>query len=275
MNAMKGPRLIILTLVVVLITICSGLFYYKNLFQIESSSNDELVNFEDLRLTDLQINSSAMMLRLNLSSDTFELDSEILRLKELINILADLTKKNKELTSSLVKIRVYFDQKILKLNKFKIDLIELKKAYTSLNPTYNELIKNKIKFSVDGRDFYRECLLDALLYLSSPIKENEVRLLEDKKILSQILGFSNSPNLHVQKLSDSVDIILKRNKEINRLLEDFNNSNFINNDLAIVGKYYKESLESKASEGNTFLFIIIGAIVLYLILISFVMKKLT
>jgi hypothetical protein len=275
MNAMKGSRLIILTLVVALITICSGLFYYKNLFQIESSSNDGKVNFEDLRLTDLQINSSALMLRLNLSSDTFELDSEILRLKELINILADLTKKNKELNSSLIKIRVYFDQKILNLNKFKMDLIELKKAYASLNPTYNELIKNKIKFSVDGRDFYRECLIDALLYLSSPIKENEVRLLEDKKILSQILGFSNSPNQYVQKLSDSVDIILKRNKEINRLLEDFNNSNFINNDLAIVGKYYKESLESKASDGNIFLFIIIGAIVLYLILISFVMKKLT
>ena len=273
---MKGIRLIILALSILLLTICSGLLYYKNLFQLESVNSGGKVNFEELRFTDLRINATTTMLRLNLSTDTTQLESEVVRLKELVNIVSDVRKSTLELNNSFNKINSYFDKKILNIIKFQIALAELKKAIDALNPTYNELLKNKIKFSIDNnRDFYRESLIDALFYISSPHRENERRLIEDKKILSQILSFANSPNPHILKFSVFVDIILKRGKEINLIIEDFNKDNSINNELVILEKYYKESIESKAHDGQIFLSMIFGAILLYIITIVLVLKKLT
>ena len=153
---MKGIRLIILALSILLLTICSGLLYYKNLFQLESVNAGGKVNFEELRITDLQINATTTMMRLNLSTDTSQLESEVIQLKELVNIVSDVRKSTVELNKSFNKIKSYFDKKLLNINQFQMALSELKKALDAMNPTYNELVKNKIKFSVDNnRDFYR------------------------------------------------------------------------------------------------------------------------
>jgi hypothetical protein len=163
---MKGTRLIVLILSILLLTISSGLLFYKNLFLLESPISGGKVDFEELRYTDLQINATAAMLRKNLSADSTLLESEITRIKELMNIVTDVNKSTPELSNSITKIRLYFDKKVLDLDNFQTGLIELKKAVDSLNPAYNELSRNKIKFSVDNKDFYRECVVDALFYVS-------------------------------------------------------------------------------------------------------------
>lgn len=275
MLIMKGTRLIVLILSILLLTISSGLLFYKNLFLLESISSGGKVDFEELRYTDLQINATAAMLRKNLSADSTMLENEVTRLKELMNIVTDVNKSTPELSNSITKIRLYFDKKIIDLNNFQTGLKELKKAVDSLNPAYNELSRNKIKFSVDNRDFYRECVVDALFYVSLSNNDNEIRLSEDKKILSQILGFAKAPNPNVQKFSAYIDIVLKRTKEIDRLTENFNKDISINNELMIVGKYYKESQDSKAHDGEIFLSMIFGAIVLYLISVVVILRKLT
>ena len=275
MFIMKGTRLIVLVLSILLLTISSGLLFYKNLFLLDSPTPGGKVDFEELRYTDLQINATAIKLRLNLSADSTQLETEVIRLKELMNIVTDLNRSTPELSVAVTKIKNYFDKKIVDLNKFQTELKELKIAMGSLNPTYNELISNKINFTVDNKDFYRECVIDALFYVSLTNRENETRLIEDKKILAQILSFSKVPNASVQKFSTYIEIILKRSKEIELLTDNFYNGISINNELIVVSKYYKESENSKAQDEEIFLSMIFGAIVLYLISVVVIFKKLT
>jgi chromosome segregation ATPase len=272
---MKGTRLIILVLSILLLTISSGLLFYKNLFQVGSLGHSGKVNFEELRYTEMQINATAAMLRFNLSADSAQLESEVTRIRELINIVTDVNNSTSELSQSVTKIRAYFDHKIADLNNFQTALKELKTALNSLNPAYNELNKNKIKFTVDNRDFYRECVIDALLYVTYSDKDHESRLSEDKKILSQIISFASAPNPTIQKFSAYIDIILKRTREIDRLTESFNTVSSINNELSIVGKYYKEAEEARTHDGEIFLSMVFGAILLYLISVVVIFRKLT
>lgn len=260
---------------ILLLTISSGLLFYKNLYLKDSESFSGKVDFEELRYTDLQINATVALLKSNLNVDSSELEREVIRLNELLNIVTDINKATPELNDSIVKIRAYFDRKIVDLNNFQTALKELKRALEALNPAYNELNRNKIKFTLDNRDFYRECVVDALSYVAMPSASNETRLLEDKKILGQVINFARTPNPHIQKFSAFIDIILKRTKEIALLTERFNNDNSVDNELKIVGKYYTESLAAKDREAELFLSMIFGAIILYLIAMVVVVRKLT
>lgn len=272
---MKGFRLTILVLSILLLTISSGLLFYKNLFFLDSSDPGGKVDFEELRRTDLKVNATATMMRLNLSSDSTLLENQITRLKELLNILTDINKNTAELSSSITKIRSYFEKKIVDLNQFQTGIKELKIAINALNPSYNELTKNKIKFSVDNRDFYRESIIDALFYVSQSTKDNETRLTEDKKILGQVLNYANAPNPHIQKFSAYIDIVLKRTKEIDLLIDNINTDISINNELKTVSKFYKEAQDARAKDGEIFLTMIFVAIVIYLISVVVILRKFT
>jgi hypothetical protein len=117
-------------------------------------------------------------------------------------------------------------------------------------------------------------VVDALFYLSAPHRDNELRLSEDRKILGQILGFAKTPNPLVQKYANNIEIIAKRTKEIETILEGFGRDNSVSNEMAIVGKYFRESQDSRARDGEIFLSMVFGAIVLYLVCIIFVMRRL-
>lgn len=249
--------------------------FYKNLFLMESPNSGGKIDFEELRYGDLQITATAAMLRKNLSADSTILDADINRIKELMNIITDVNKSTLELGNSIQKIQIYFDAKIKDLNKFQHALTGLKNSINSINSAYNDLNKNKITFTVDKRDFYRECVVDALFYVSLSNKDNEARLVEDKKILAQILGFATTPNPYVLKFSNHIDVIHRNTFELDKLLERFNSESSVNKEMTIVGKYYKESQIAKARDGEIFLTMVFGAIVLYLISVVVIFRKLT
>ena len=272
---MKGTKLIILILSILLLTISSGLLFYKNLFLLESPNTGSKVDFEELRYTDLQVNATAAMLRKNLNADSAILEQEITRIKELMNIITDVNKSTTELTNSVTKIQNYFDHKVLDMKHFKEALVDLKSSINSLNPEYNTLVKNNIRFQVDKKDFYRECVVDALFYVTLSSKENEERLLEDKKIIGQILSYANVPNPFVQKFGNHIDTILSRTKELDKLTESFNTDSSISKEMTIVGQYYREAQNSKARDGEVFLTMVFIAIVLYLFALVVILKKLT
>lgn len=272
---MKGPKLIILISSILLLTISSGLLFYKNLFSFDSKAPYGRVDFEELRYNDLQINATAAILRKNMEDDQSALMAQKTRIKELLDIVTDVNKSTEELSSSIKKIEFYFNKKLNDIDHFQKSLKELKTAIDSLTPTYNELNKNNIKFIVEKKDFYKESIIDSLFYTTSSNRDNELRLLEDKKILSQVLNFANTPNPIILKFNNHIDTILKKTKEIDLILDSFNKENTINNELAIVGKYYKETQNSKAQDGEIFLTMVFGAIVLYLICIVVILRKLT
>lgn len=272
---MKGKKLIIFVSSILLLTVSSGLLFYKNLFLMESPGLTGKIDFEELRVTDLQINATAAMMRRNLINDPQTLQAEVNRIKELLNIITDVNRNTLELNNSVKKIQAYFNHKIADAEKFQTALKELSEAALKLNPLYNELIKNKIVFTLDKRDFYRECVVDALFYLSAPHRDNELRLNEDRKILGQILGFAKTPTPLVQKYANNIEIIAKRTKEIETILDNFGRDNSVTNEMAIVGKYFRESQDSRARDGQIFLSMVFGAIALYLVCIIFVMRRLT
>lgn len=272
---MKGTKFIILILSIVLLTISSGLLFYRTLFLEESVAVGPRVDFEELRYADLQINATTAILRKNLSSDSSELDSEITRVKELLNIITDIKKNNADINNSIQKIQSYFDEKILNLKKFQTALSDLKKSINSINSSYNELNKNNIKFTLDKKDFYRECVVDALFYVSMTNKDNETRLLEDLKILGQVLNFANAPNPHIQKFNDHIETIHRRTSELDFLINKFNSKISITKEMNTVGDYYRESQSTKAREGQIFLTMIFLAIVLYVVSLVLILKKLT
>ena len=256
-----------------LLTFSSGLLFYKNLFIIESPRTGNKVDFEELRYTDIQINATITLLRKNLSADLTSLDVETDRLKELLNIVSDVNKTTPELTKSMVKIQNYFDRKSKDVLLFKNSLKLLREAVSKLNPLYYELNKNNIKFSVDKKDFYRECVVDALFFVTMSDKLSENQLEEDKKILSQILGFAKSPIPLIQKFNNNIETITKETKQIDQLIDHLTTDQSINAELNLVGKFYKESLESKTRDGDIFLSIIFIAIVLYLLSLVIILRK--
>lgn len=272
---MKGTRLIVFILSLLLLTMSSGLLFYKNLFMLESPVTGGKVDFEELRYSDLQINATTANLRKNLSLDASGLDAEIKRLSELMNIVTDVNKGSIELGQSIIKIQQYFETKLINLKKFQQSLEQLKQSVGQINGAYNDLVKNNIKFSVDKRDFYRECVVDALFYLSLSNKDNRARLEEDQKILGQILSFATAPNPLILNFSKHIDVIHRTTGELDALSEKFTNDASINKEMLVVGKYYREAQEARSRDGEIFLMMVFGAIVLYLISVVVILRKMS
>ncbi len=273
---MKGNQFIIIIFSLLLLTLSSGLLFYKNLFAIETNQRTGRMDIDELHSIDLKINSTISMLRKNLNADSSILEDQIARVKELLNILGDLNKSNEDLNKAIINIKTYFDKKMGQISIFNHALQELKVSTQALNPTYFELEKNKVKFSLDKRDFYRECVVDALMYLSFSSNFYENKLVEDRKILGQILNYSSKPNPIILKFANHIDVILKRTKEIDSISDTFNKDNSISEDINLINRLYNESIDAKSQSGENFLIMVFSAIFIYLIAIFIVIfKKMT
>jgi len=272
---MKSNKTILIIFSILLLTLSSGLLFYKNIFDINPKSPLESIDFDECKTIELKINLSALVLRKNLSTEWKNLDIELQKLKELVNLMTDVNQDEVELTKSIKAIRNDFDKKARLINNFKIDLVELKNSAESLPPLYNELQKKNIKFNLDKRDFYKDIIFDSLLYLNFTNTLNESKLLEDKKILSQIISYASSPNPHLVQLSKHVDAIIKLNKKIDTTFEELMSDNVISKEISIVSKYNSDTKESNSKNGELFLTILFGAIFIYLTaVITVLLKKL-
>jgi len=272
---MKGNKTILIVFSILLLTLSSGLLFYKNLFDINSFSPSQAIDFEELKTIDLKINFTALSLRKNLITEWKSLDIENQKVKELLNLMINMNRNSDELLNSVKAIELYFDNKSKLLNSFKTSLAELKTSAEALPLLYNELQKKNVKFSLDKRDFYKDVVFDSLLYLNFTNPINEAKLIEDKKILSQIISYANTPNPYLVNLAKHTDIILKQNKELNKIFEMMSSDNSISNEISIVSKYQVETKETNSRNGELFLTILFGAIFIYLTaIITVLLRKL-
>lgn len=258
----------------VLLTISSGLLFYRQLF-IDEIKNEmgSKADLEELRSLDQQINSSMLSMRLNLNEGSDEILQTKNRINDLLNIILDIRKRNSELKTSLNEMKNYIADKNKNIDKFLMDVRELQVSLKSLNPTYNELQKSNIKFTLDGKDFYRECISDSLMYLITPSKDVEWKFNEDIKILGQILSYTKTPNGLIEKYYNAMGNIREKSKDIDSLLQQNKEKN-ISPQMTIVMKYDTDNKELGHSRGQTFLFLIFGSIVLYIVSIIFVVRNL-
>ena len=255
-----------------LITLISGVLFYKNLTQISVGKNMLKLDLDELRMINLQMNNTAFYIRKNINSDLSDLKNESARARELGSLINDINKSAPELKASVEKIRAHFKKKVEQMEKFELAIRDLRSSVNSLIPTYNELDKNNIKFVLDKKDFYRECVLDAYMYLSFSHKENEHRIMEDQKILGQIINYAQEPNPELQKFSKHMDVIYSRVKEIDYYLLDLKEDT-IAADVKIIAKYYQDSKEEQAEQNENLLTFMFAAIGIYLSFVIFIIRK--
>lgn len=272
---MKGIRLKIMLLTALMLMICSGLMFYRSLFSLDSPKTVQPTDFEELRSLDLQINAAAFYLRKNINSDSSELTTLTQRINELLAIIKDMKIATPEMSSSVEKVNIYFQNKQRKLETFQLLLKELR-AYSNLAlPRYNDLVKNNVKFSLDKndkRDFFKECLLDIYMYIAFSHRDNETRVLEDLKILSQVVNYADTPNPILANYYSTINIIHKSIKETDKIIFDFKENGIIP-EMNLISKYYTEENINREKSNETFLKIIFAAFIFYLIAMIIILKK--
>ncbi len=255
-----------------LITLISGVLFYKNLTQIEPGKNVLRFDFDELRSIDSQVANTAFYLRKNLTADSSELSDEITRINELLGLINDINRSTPELTDSVKKIRAHFEVRLKQLKSFEKARADLSVNASALLPAYNELEKKNVKYTLDKRDFYRECILDAYMFIASSHKENEMRMLEDQKILGQIISFANTTNEDLVKFQKHLDTIHNRVKEIDVILKGLKEVT-ISPEMKIIAKYYQESVQAQNEQTENILKFTIAAIGIYLLFMIFILRK--
>lgn len=255
-----------------LLTLISGILFYKNLTAIGPTRSVLKVDFDEMRTLDLQVYSTSQYLRKNLGADVSEIKDQKNRIAELLDILNDVNKNTPELKSSIEKIKIHFKKKLKGMDAFEVALLDLRSNVNQLMPSYYEMEKKKIQFVLDKRDFYRECLLDSYMFISFSHKENENRILEDLKILGQIISYSSEPNKDVQKYFDHISTIHKRVKEMDSIMKNFREDS-IASEMKIIAKYYQENMETQNEQNENLLTFMFAAIGIYLLFMIIILRK--
>ncbi len=272
---MKGIRLKIMLLTALMLTLCCGLLFYRSLYTFDGPKSVQNLEFEELRSLDLQLNANAYYLRKNINADTSDLKAQSQRIQELLTILKDMKITSPDMSEGVKTVQAYFKSKEKKIESFISAHAELRTNVNQFVSRYNELAKNKITFSLDKndkRDFFRECLTDVYMYLSFSSKENEGRLLEDLKIMSQVINYAEAPNPLIQSYYNGIESILKSVKTTDQLIEDFH-QNGINNEMNLIAKSYHEDSLNREKDNETFVKLVFAAFVFYLIAMTIIIRK--
>jgi hypothetical protein len=265
-------RLKIFILTTMLITLISGVLFYKNLTQINPNSNVLKVDFDELRSIDQDILNASLQLRLNFQNRQIEMSNELNRTKEFMALVESINRVSPELKDSVFKILNHFKDRIDRMYELTSTLSDLKSNLQYLHPLSNEIEKKNIKYQLNKRDFYRECLIDAYMYVAHPHKDYENRLEEDVKILSQIVAISSAPMNEVKSYLSKLEGVLHNTKKADLILNKLSN-NSIETEMKIIAKHYAETLEIQNEQNENLLTFMFFAIGIYILFMIFILKK--
>jgi hypothetical protein len=259
-----------------LLTLSSGLLFYKGLFLSENSLSKDKNTFPELRYLDVKINELMATERRHLEENDEEISQDLISAKskihDLIFIILDIHRNDLDIKKTIGKIESYFNERTEVINTFQEKIKRLRHLTNALNPIYRDIQKNNIKFTLDKRDFYRECITDAFFYLTAPSKANETQLYEDKKILAQVIAISGKPEPILQNLLKNIDQIITLSKEIDEILIKSKQKS-IDEEMAFIDKYFKNSNISQNEQGQSFLVLVFIAIIFYIISLVVILRK--
>lgn len=258
-----------------LITLISGVLFYKNLSQLSPNQSIEKLDFDELRSINHEISKEALSLRKNFYKNTDELKAVLKKTNEFMIILSNIDKNTPVLLESLDKLELHFKKRITQLEQFEKSVVLLNDSVNKLLTSVTAIEKKKIKYILDKndkKDFYRESLLDAYLYLSVSTRENEMRLSEDIKILNQILSFSNVPLTEVKVFTDNLEILSTQVKFLETILNDFKEDS-ISEEMRVIARYYDESLRAQNQQNENLLTFVFAALGIYVLFLIFILRK--
>lgn len=272
---MKGIRLKIMLLTALMLTICCGLLFYRSLHSLDTPRTAAQLDFDELRSLDLQINAEAFYLRKNINADPSDLLDSTSRIKEMLSLLKDMHVQSPEVNNTISKVKAHFETKEKQSKDYLNALKVLRTNVNQFLSLYGEISRNNLKFTLDKndkRDFFRECLLDVYIYLSFSSRENEGRLLEDMKILSQVVNFAATPNPLLVNYHRTIENIHQSVKQTDKFIHNFKEQD-IRAEMKLISRAYYEEGLAREKDNETFLKLVFASFVVYLIAMAIILKK--
>lgn len=261
-------KILIPSLIFLIIT--TGLSLYHLFYLNGFKSTQYSLDLSDFRSADLELNEEIFRIRATMGANPDELDRAFEKFKNQKNIVLAFLKEANIDPTIKSKFEIYFEKKQNSKNEIAFAINSLNKNLNELNPLVNKLPKQNIKFVIDGRDFYKELVINAHRYALSPSAENTERFIEDKKILQQIKAYSNIEIFEINQLKDFHDGVFDK---VNLLNAEFNLIRTVNleKEINTISQNLAEGLDENSAMKRNFLILSIVSSLLYTAAIFFFM----
>jgi len=250
------------------------LFFNKMMVKEFSSTSSTLqINIEEIYTTDLMINADLFELKSNYTTNTTELKKRRERLNEIVSLLKGIENTDDEITNAVSFLKRYVEEKMTNIDIFLNLHHRNKSIFNELQLAQQNLNKNNIKYSLDGRDFYRESLFNIHMYLHYPTKDNEWRVNEDLKILHQIYTYSKTPINHIEVFMNLYEELRDNNIKMNKILSK-NKDEKVSTYISLIQKLTRDHSDEKNRLARYFLGSGGAILSLLVVFLFFFIKKL-
>ena len=151
---------------------------------------------------------------------------------------------------------------------------EIHTELLGLFPSVDILTFNKITFTLDKKDFYKELVINSLSFALSPQKDQLNRYLEDRKILQQILTFSNVQNEFILNVKNIHDGIYEKTISLENQFKQIRTEN-LEKEINLLNNEILNNIESEKALQQRFLFVSVIAVGLYIAAVMYFLRKFT
>lgn len=192
---------------IIFLILLTGLSLY-NLFYLNNFGPEKYrLDLGDFKTLDRSLNEEIFRFKASFGANGNELNIAYDRFLNQQNIVISLLKETQYKNSFIQRFSEYAEKKKKLKQNFEQTILDLKNNLDELNPLVNSFPEQKISFSLDGKDFYKELVINTHRYVLSPDAKSLERYLEDRKILQQIITFAKSENPQIAKLKKLHDKI--------------------------------------------------------------------
>lgn len=267
-------RLKLTLLSTLLFTLVTALYFYHVVllegFSYQKSSLD-LTEFKSL---DHSLNEELFRARANLGSDKNNLNKTWTIFVTQKDIILDHLKSLNTKPSVITTFETYFQKKKNMKENIENSIEELHREIFELNPAVDKLATNKITFTLEKKDFYKELVVNSLLFTLTPEKEQLNRYLEDRKILQQILTFTNTPNELVINVKNIHDNIYEKTMNLENTFKQVRTEN-LENEINLLNNEILSNIESEKQLQQRFILVSVIAVALYIGFVFYFLRKFT
>lgn len=274
----------------VLFVFITSILFYKNFFYDGFSEATTKVDISILKTYDLKLNMELSNLSSQINYDETTLDSNIKRIKEILNLIVYINKSTKEISFSISSIEKYFNKKIIEINKVRKSHLVLKNQFQELYPALFALREKKIYYYLEGQseriilnkgkkvsisikdrfDFYQQAYTDLLNYLVNPTQLNLGNVIENKKIFNHIGDKNELITNYQNKIENILNAFVAINETTNFYLKD----DSIDADMALIDNYFSIQAELKERDNKIFLFSVMMLIISVISFSAFYRRRL-
>lgn len=242
--------------------ITTGLSLY-HLFYLNGFNQDRYnLDLSEFKSIDRELNEEIFRFRATMGSNKEELDNVFEIFKNQKDIVLSFLKESKADHNLQKKFEDYFVKKQNHKEEIQKAIIELKTDLDQINPFINDFPKLNIKFVIDGKDFYKELVINAHRFVLSPDAESTERFLEDRKILQQIKTYSKIENPDITHLKELHDSVFEKISLLNEQFKSIRSAN-LEKEINAISKTLHQGIDDNREMKKNFLVMTVIATVLY------------